>query len=158
MASFASIDKYNLDEECANQPDLYRDHAQLLADAKFNLDENEAEFELVKAELDRAIRKTPRKYGITRVSERAIDNAVILQPEYQQAARLVREAKHAVETLKGAVITLEHRKQSLENLTYLQGQGYFAEPKVPRSAMESVAKVKKRMVRAPMQRRKNDDD
>jgi hypothetical protein len=148
VRSFTDIDVLNLEKECADQATLYREHAELLAEANFEMDEASAELDVVKAELGFAIRAAPKKFGVERISEKAVEEAMVLQPEYQDAKKAVNSAKRAVGILKAAVGGLDHKKQSLENLTYLQGQGYYAEPKVPRGEIgERVKDARKQSVR-----------
>lgn len=148
VRSMAEIDRLNLDVECARQPAMYLEVAELHATAKADLADAESELELVEAELGAAIRANPQRYNIARISNEAVKEAIVLQQEYQDATRTVNKLKRDVFILQAGINTLEHRKQSLENMTYLQGQGYFAGVKEPRGeAGERVREIRKHSVR-----------
>ena len=137
--SFTDIDLSRLEEEWVRQPKLFGKYSAKLADAKKDLSEAKATEEVVEAEIKRRIRRNPQKYGVNKVTEPAIKEAMILHPNYQSAVAAVTEAKHAVDVLEGLVNTLEHRKRTLENLVTLHGQNYFSKPRLRK---ESDAEVR----------------
>ena len=75
------IDKFSLDEEWERQSVLYMEWAERVAEKQLHRDRMKFNLEYVKANLDYQIRSSPEKYGITRVTEASIQNAIINQPE-----------------------------------------------------------------------------
>lgn len=142
VSDILEIDLDSLDEEWVNQPQLYYAYAKRLADARQKLDESKSEFELTKAELEKAIRDDPEKFDMPKVTEAAVKSCILTQDEYNNARTAVSEASHRVDVLQAVVIALEHRKRALEKLVDLHGQSYFAEPKASRSSRETVSDMK----------------
>jgi hypothetical protein len=123
-------DKNRLDEELQEQPKLCRIYSEHLADAQRDLDEAEARLDFVKADLDNQIRASPADFCIDRITEPAVKLGIILQKRYQAANKKVIEARYRVNQLKGICNAIEHRKKSVEQLVYLFGQDYWAEPRI----------------------------
>lgn len=124
------IDINRLEEEWLRQPRLYYQAAKELADARLDVAEAKAGFELIEAELDRKIRADPVTYELGKIREEAVKNCVIMQPEYQAALKDYNRKKHFVDLREAHVSALEHRKKALENMVALWSQSYFANPKV----------------------------
>jgi hypothetical protein len=145
--------KYMLDSECEAQTGLYGETADQLADAKETLARMEAREEVVKAEIELKIRKSPERFGINNVTENAIKATIRIQPEVKKARLKVIKAHHLVNMLTGRCRTLEHRKQSLEDLVYLDSRDYFSRPKVPKEATEAARIRERRRVRKSLPKR-----
>ena len=128
MPEFYEIDKYRLDQEWEQQPRLYREHAERLADAERDLSQAEAAVKVTRADVELKVRKAPDLYGVEKVAEAGIKAAVELDKRVRKSTLTVIEAKHKADILKAAVRTLEHRKSSLEELVRLWLADYFAEP------------------------------
>src|SRR5690606_17538811 len=79
-----SIDEQALDVEWLQQADLMRKYASYAAATKRYMDELKERLEVERARLDLEIRKDPAKYGIEKVTESAIQSAILMQPEYQE--------------------------------------------------------------------------
>lgn len=126
------IDETALDVEWLDQPMLMLKYARIAADAKKELDLAKENLELVKADLDKEIRKHPDDFDIVKITEPLLLNAIISQDEYKEANSKVIEAQYDVNIANGAVKAVEGRKDSLENLVKLHGQQYFAGPSMPR--------------------------
>jgi hypothetical protein len=126
------IDETALDVEWLEQPSLmmkYTNHQATTAKAE---EEAKEELELVKAELDKAIRSNPDRYDIDKITEAVVIATITIHKDYQKASTAVIEAKYENNIAKGAVKAFDARKDALENLVRLHGQQYFAGPKVPR--------------------------
>ncbi|MFP4019181.1 MAG: hypothetical protein ACLFUH_08020 [Bacteroidales bacterium] len=128
-----SIDESALDVEWLEQPDLMRKYTRYQADCKHELDLAQERLDLVRADLDRKIRRFPEDYDINvKLTEAVVSNTIIQNEEYKEAYHEYLEVKYEYEVAKGAVTAIEHRKNSLENLVKLLNLGYFAGPKMPR--------------------------
>jgi len=126
------IDQLRLDEEWLNQPRQRQVWGELLADAQLAYDEAKSYLEVIKAETDREIREDPDGYGVLKVTETAVANAVTVYPAVKIATKKMNEAKHKVNVLQAAVDGLEHRKRALTELVELHGQDYYSVPKMPK--------------------------
>lgn len=145
--SFIEIDEFNLEKEWVGQPALYLKYAEKAAKARLNLDEADSELELVTADLDKAIRGDPEKYGLEKITESGIKITVPLQDEYQEALKAVNEARYELGIVQAAVNALDHRKRALEKLVDLWQGSYFSEPKSQGDAKEAMEEATKRTVR-----------
>ena len=132
------IDENRLDDECIGQPRLYYEWASRLADAKRDLEEAKAEAEVVKAETAKAIRSDPSQFDLAKVTENSVEETVVVQDEYGDSLKAVRDARHKADVLQGAVVSLDQRKRMLEKLIELWMAGYFASPKVPGDMREQM--------------------
>jgi len=123
-----SIDENNLLGEWQGQASMMYDYAVQLADAMQEEDEAKAELEVTKADLDSAIRTNPDAYGITKITEAVVSNAIVAQQEYEYAIKAVNDAKHKVRVLKAATDALSHRKSALQGMTDLFLRQWYADP------------------------------
>jgi len=145
------IDKFALDEEWLNQPPFFHEYAEQLANAKRETEEAKNELELTKAELDLSIRKNPDAYDIPKITEKVVENVVIVQREVQEAQQKVIQAKHKEDLLGAAVRTLEQRKTALENEVKLALADYYSTPQADLEAMSHMERraIRRRSARKP---------
>lgn len=125
------IDGESLDLEWIEQPKMMLKYTQHLANVKRELEECKQALDIAKAEADKKIRTEPEKFGIEKVTEVVVANAILNEKGYKKAYTEFLEAKFEVDMSQGAVNAFEHRKAALENLVKLYGQQYFAGPKAP---------------------------
>ncbi len=142
LESISDIDEFALDKEWSRQTRIYMTYALQLAEAKKELLDAKAALDLIKAELDLRIRECPENYGLKKVTEPAIENAIILRKDYKLALKAMHHAKHKVDTFQAVVDGMEHRKKALENLVVLEGRNYFSAPQ-DRSGVGIEERVKK---------------
>lgn len=153
--SFLEIDEGALDREWVRQPKLYFKFAMRLALARSEFDEAKADFELVKADLDSAIRDDPTEYGLKKLTEPGVVAAMPRQGQYIKALQDINEKRRAQGILEAAVTALEHKKRALEKLVDLHGQEYFSTPRAPANSREAVDNMEKQAART---KRRRDDD
>jgi len=128
-----AIDPYCLDEEWLRQPGLYMKYSSMAADAQKRRDQLKERLEVIKAELDKKIRLTPSNYVTAeKVTETSIAFAILLQPEYKEAANDLTESNYELNMLQSAVRALDHKRSALENEVKLWLGSYFSGPKEPR--------------------------
>jgi hypothetical protein len=139
------IDETALDIEWLEQPKLFMRYARYAAETQKMLDLAKTNLDLVKAELDKAVRENPDKFGIEKLTETVVLNTILSLPEYKEANEKYINAKFEAEIAKSAVRAFEQRKEALENLVRLHGQQYFAGPKVPRDLTAEREKLQKRV-------------
>ena len=145
--SILEIDQFNLDLEWKNQPIAYFDMATKLAEAKAELDICKTEFDVLKAKTSMDVRSNPDSYGLDKLTESTVSNAVITQPEYIATFEKIYVAKHRVDLHQAAVVALDHKKKALENLVSLHGQKYFAEPHANHDTSEILDDMNKTRIR-----------
>ena len=127
------IDHNALDVEWVRQSELMYRYTKHAAQTRATMDEAKERLDVVKARLDAAIRENPPKYGLDgRVTEAAIQNAILLQREYEEASHEYAETRYENDIAQGAVRAIDQRKTALENLVRLLGMSYFAGPQAPR--------------------------
>lgn len=139
---FFEIDELELDKEWLLQPKIFYSYAERLAKARKEHEQLKAEKELVVAQLDRNIRSNPGNYGLEKVTEEAVKNAIIVRKKYQQVNAKIIEGKYNVEVLQGAVDSLEHRKKALENMVVLFVQNYTSSPRPSKITKNQVDDMK----------------
>lgn len=134
----ADIDEHALDRECVEQPRVFLRYALMLAEARKDLKEAEDATKVAAAECSLDIRKSPEKYGMAKATDDSVKAMTAVQKSVIDAHRREAEAEYQVNMLQAFVSALDQRKRMLEVLTTLQGQGYYAAPKVPREARERI--------------------
>lgn len=127
-----TIDETALDVEWLDQPRKVFRYGKHLAHVNKELELSKESLNVVKAELDKAIRQNPAAYGIDKLTETQVSNAILLQDEYQAANKEMIDLRYEYEMAKVAFQAIAGRRDSLQNLTSLHGQQYFAGPRVPR--------------------------
>ena len=125
------IDGDLLDVECLEQPRLMLRYTKLEAQLEKEEDLAKENLNFVQAELDKAVRADPEKYGIEKLTEAGVKATILSQPDYKEANAKYIDAKFESKVATGAVKAFEQRKSMLETLARLHGQQYFAGPKVP---------------------------
>lgn len=130
------IDETSLDVEWLDQPVLFMKYAKHSAEKDKEKDEAKEQLELCKAELDKEIRSFPDRFGIEKITDKVVENTILLQPDYKEASANFIQARFEWMVAKGAVDAFNQRKEALENLVKLNGQSYFAGPQVPRNLHE----------------------
>ena len=153
------IDINNLDREWVGQPRLRSHYADLLADAKREVELASAKLEEVKAEIARDIRTNPGDYDVEKITENTVKELIPLQAEYKEALQEWIEAKHKADILTGRSMAVNDRKTSLENLVELRLADYFGEPRAKSAdSHKAMEKIKTDKAFNRMKRRREDDD
>lgn len=142
------IDINRLEEEWVGQSKLFSVWSEKLADARKELSEVEADFELTQAELNLEVRDRPQKYGLKEEGKGptvdAVKSAIMSLARYKEGVQLLINVRHKVHLLEGFVKSLDSRKTALGKLVDLHGQQYFSVPKAStpqsRERMDEAAK------------------
>jgi hypothetical protein len=138
------IDNSALDVEWLEQAALFMKYARHSAQTMRDLDEAKQALDVVKAELDLDIREHPEEHNVSKVTEGAIQSAIILSEKYKKSFKVYLESKFENDMASKAINAMNQRKEALENLVRLHSQSYFAGPKIPRDlAWERDQKQKK---------------
>jgi creatinine amidohydrolase/Fe(II)-dependent formamide hydrolase-like protein len=134
------IDRDSLDTEFLRQPGMYFRYSEALTQAEADRDHAKERLDVLWAQLDAAVRKNPARYGLDKVVEAAVNNAIVLQSVYQKAKQAYIELVKRASLLTAAVRAMVQRKDSLEGLARLAVAGYFAAPRAA-SAEQGVSMV-----------------
>jgi len=79
-----TIDDSALDLEWLDQPKLMLKYAQYVAQLSMERDILKEQVDVVKAELDAEIRTDPEKFGLSKITEGAVSNTILVQEKYKQ--------------------------------------------------------------------------
>lgn len=146
MSKATEIDLDRLDEEWVNQPASFYEYAIQLADAKLKHANAKSKLDVVTAELDILIRSDPNYYNLDKVTEKALEKVVMIQPSYQKAVKAINESKHTMDVLQAMVDALDHKKKALENLVHLHSMNYFSSPRSNKDTHETVGEMEHKAV------------
>lgn len=122
--SVFQIDRQNLDEELATQPNNFHKAAIRAARASAAVLAAKAALEVVEAEVSLDIRRNPVKYKLDKITDKAIDFMTTLHLSYREALKAFHDARHEEDIAKAAVDALTHKGHSLRGLVYLTGAEY----------------------------------
>jgi len=106
------IDDEKLEEEIRELSYKYAELGVLLAKARSEYEAKKLQFQVLEANLAKHYRET-----LPRVTEKAVEEAIVRSVEWQEAKRQVIEAKQEVDLLASMVAALESKKDLL--ITYL---------------------------------------
>lgn len=126
------IDENSLDIEWLDQAQLMYRYAEHSAKCQLDRDRAKVKLDLVKADLDKRIRTHPERFGMEKVTEAAVTNAIISHNDYKEEQEAYLTAEYDANIAQAAVRAFDARKVALENLVRLHGQQYFAGPRIPR--------------------------
>jgi len=129
----STIDANALDVEWLKQPELMRSYAKYAAYTQKELDMAKERLNTGKAEIEMKIRQNPKAYGLDKVTDAAVQSAVLLQDEYQKLSQLYINARYENDIANAVVRAIDQKKTALENLVKLLGTAYFAGPRIPRN-------------------------
>lgn len=132
------IDHTALDVEWLRQPELMRRYTKHQAETERAKSEAKEHLQVGKAQIELEIRANPKKFGLEKSTEAAIQSAVLLHPDYQKLSQEFLSAKYEDDIARGAIAAMEQRKAALENLVRLLNASYFAGPKAPRELSDAV--------------------
>lgn len=138
------IDLNALEKEWSDHSPMVIDFCADLEEAHLDLRVAMSRLEVVKAELDKAARMDPEKFGIAKPSESAYKHAVLCHKKYLRYELAVFELKYEVGMLQGALKGMDHRKKGLSDLADLWAQGYWSRPSEPMSptARDAIRRAK----------------
>ena len=141
MADFKeniTIDKYSLDLEFEKHPMLYHEYAMDMVGTEDERDQAKDKMELLRAQLDLEIRNNPKKFGLEKITEGAIQATILQNPNYIEAQTLYNTAVLNLRILKVAVESLNQKKVALENLVKLYLGEYYSK-EAPREIKENLS-------------------
>lgn len=137
------IDKFGLDNECAQQTSIYSKWARLSAEAGRERDYRQKELDEISADLDNAIRKDPGKYGIADVKENAVKAVIQNDKRVMKLKTDVIEITAYASLFKGAVNACDQKKTMLRMLGDLWLGEYYSNVEIKKG--EGDERLRERM-------------
>ena len=128
-----SIDKNDMQVECARQPMLYFDYSKMHAQALRDRRLAELDLEQVQAEADERARISVE---CKKTTETEIKRMVALDPAVQESQKSQIDIAYEVNVLAGAVQALSEKTRMLEQLTKQQLAHWQSEPRQPQESKE----------------------
>jgi len=142
------IDRYNLDEELVQQPQLYYDWAIKAVFAEVDSKEAKNKYEIVLGLMVNKIKRDPEVYDAgEKVSDFIAKAIASKQKRVKKYFRRYMDALRDEKTLDEAKKSFQQRKNMLESLTSLNVQLHFADPKVPMAHKEEAERRVKDAIR-----------
>lgn len=119
--SYLTINKGALDDEVTQQPSLFFEVTEALAEANATRDQLKEELDQIGAEIGSEVRKTLDPKAL----ETRIKALVKLDPDYQKAFTGWLKAKMLSDKLEGLKEAFKQRSYALRSLTDLYNANYF---------------------------------
>jgi hypothetical protein len=119
------LNEMELETECANQPLVYEEIGGILTEVEAHAKIAKNTVDFVWADTSTSVRNDPIKFGIPKVTEEAVKNAVTASQAYQQAQKDLIEIERLAKYIKVLLVASEQRKSSLNNLVMLYVHNYY---------------------------------
>jgi len=131
------IDPSQLDVAAATQADVFFDWAEKLVRARMYFDREKLRLELITSRLNMNARANPGDFGLAKVTEAGLGDAIRRHPELKDQQKKLLDAREKMLLLEAAVEAMNQRKRMIEVLITLHGQQYFAGPSTPRDLVSA---------------------
>ena len=149
------IDRYQLDRELEQQPQLYMDWALKSAEAADDKDWEKQRLDIVRAKAEQEVRKNPKKYGIENTTEGAVKAAITCHPKVRRQTKKYLIAVKNDRILTKAESAYKARQKMLEKLAERDIRLQFAEVKVPTAYKEKRVDDSKKLLRKEMKKKRS---
>lgn len=130
------IDKFNLDEECCNQADIFDYWIRLEKFAAGEVDEIETNLAALKSKVELEVKgmdteEINKVYKLSlsendKITDKIATNIRRQDKRVKELIRDFNSAKHNYRIAYAARMSFQTKKEMLDNLTKLHGQGYFS--------------------------------
>lgn len=137
------IDKYGLDEEWSKQASTFHKWSVQLAEAEMERDRAKENVDLVRAELDMLIRQKPYEFKIEKITEAAINSAIITDKKYKDSVDEYLKLKYNHKIIQSAIESLNHKKFALDNLVRLFLSEYYLREAPPQDRTSMLNEMNK---------------
>ncbi len=123
------IDETDLIAECDNQPALYQEVSEVLEELRDTAKRGKARLKLEEAKILLLVRKSPKNYGLEKVSETTADATVKIQPEYQKTLSEQFDAEFNAGAVGGLMESIAQRKSMIRDMVQMAvSRLYSTEP------------------------------
>lgn len=144
------IDEGDLAGEWGRQPGVTYRAGEAVADAEHAVAQAKAALEVLEAELRRAVRADPARYGLDKVTEQALADVVACSKQRKAAVAEVNRLRHAVDVLKAKLGAVQDRRRALERMVELLQINYYGEPRESRTPPGAAATMSQAAARRPL--------
>lgn len=123
------IDLLSLEQEWLRQSVLFSDAADAASELLHEKDVEKDNLDRLRATIDLDARKNPGKYGLEKVTDKAIASILLLNTEIITQQTLVLDLIHSYNLVLNHAKALEMKKKALEKLVDLFQAQYYSVPK-----------------------------
>jgi len=121
-----SIDSNHLEDECIYQAVLYGEVGEFAAELRRDAKIAKERLDYEKAGLQRDARMNPANYGITKVTEAAIEEAVLTNNVYRKVLAESIDSSYLADCANILQTAIEHRKSMVKDLVTLFVHEYYS--------------------------------
>jgi tetrahydromethanopterin S-methyltransferase subunit G len=137
------VDRSDLETECERQASFHEEVGDMYALSRAEVRSAEKRLKEVKAELSGKVRANPSVYGFEKITEAAVESAILLQPEYKTALELMNRWEAISDRLQNLVASVYQRKSMISDLVSLYCSNYYATgADIQGNAQERMEKIK----------------
>ena len=126
-----TVNKNDLDTEWMYLGKTIYEYSLYLVYANEDVNQIKDDMELLKGDIAGPVRSDPSDFGLSKVTEGAVNEIVFADEGYQKLHEKLKKAEHVVGTLRSAVKGLEHKKDGLLWVTKLFMMNYYADKLPP---------------------------
>jgi len=120
-----SVNPDNLEYEWVSLPLFVFNASKMLADDRFSYEELKRQAQVVRADMDMAVRRNPAKFGLDKVTEGTVAAIVNAETQVQDADRRALVAKKVVDTAQAAVAAMSAKKDALNAIVDMKKMNYY---------------------------------
>lgn len=138
------LDKYKLDDQCAQQTSVYSKWALISAKASRERDYRQKELDEEVAKLDNEVRVNPEKFGIKDIKENAVKAVIASDKIVMKLKTDVIEATTYAKFFNSAVSACDQKKTMLRELGDLWLGEYYSNVEIKKGEVDDNLRVKMR--------------
>lgn len=120
------IDRTRLDEECSGQAVLYDEIGEFVAELKRDARTAKDFLDLERSRVRRGIRENPGSVGIAKLTESALEDAVITHDDYRKALTAYTEAQYLADCANVLMTAAEERKSMIKDAVTLYVHEWYS--------------------------------
>lgn len=120
------INRTRLDEECAGQAVLYNEIGEFVAELKRDARTAKDNVEFEHSQLRKKFRENPGAFGIAKLTESSLEDAVVTDPQYRQALSAYAEAQYLADMASTLIAAAEERKSMIKDAVTLFVHEYYS--------------------------------
>ena len=141
------IEIHRLHEQCAEQPALYLQAAEIVAEAKAAAKRAKLAYEEKRAGVELKLRADPKKFGFDKLTEGLVSSWVVTQPRVAAAATAVVDAERASDGAAALERAWDQRRSMLNAETNLFVANYWGDRHVGESPDAEAQRTRDAVVR-----------
>ena len=150
-----AIDVFDLEGDCANHSTFFLQAARISSLANLLYNRSDLMVKETRAEVATDIRNDPNKYGITKITEGQVDEAVTIHEEVKLAHSLRIQCAEFKNLADALVSAFEHRRSMLNNEVQLKLSGLSEPEQQAKREMTEREIVRKKIIKRKQNEEKN---